>query len=51
MGQVDGSRCLLFNETKGRLLSDEGVESASGSGRGFTRMKLEVLRGGRTLRK
>ena len=48
MGQVDGSRCLLGDEAKGRLLmlfvdSDEGVESASGSGRGFTGMKLEVL--------
>ena len=48
VGQVDGSRCLLGDESKGRLLmlfvdSDEGVESAAGSGRGFTGMKLEVL--------
>ena len=48
VGQVDGSRCLLGDESKGRLLmlfvdSDEGVESSSGSGRGFTGMKLEVL--------
>lgn len=48
VGQVDGSRCLLGDESKGRLLmlfvdSDEGVESSTGSGRGFTGMKLEVL--------
>ena len=47
MGQVDGSRCLLGDEGKGRLLmlcvdSEEGVESG-GSGRGVSGMKLEVL--------
>ena len=47
VGQVDGSH-LLGDESKGRLLmlfvdSDEGVESAAGSGSGFTGMKLEVL--------
>ena len=50
VGQVDGSRCLLGDESKGRLLmlfvdSDEKVESSSGSGYGFTGMKLEVLGG------
>ena len=48
VGQVDGSRCLLGDESKGRLLmlfvdSDEKVESSSGSRCGFTGMKLEVL--------
>ena len=41
VGQVDGSRCLLGDMSKGRLLmlfvaSDEKVESSSGSGCGFT---------------
>ena len=48
VGQVDGSRCLLGDKSKGRPLvlfvdSDKGVESFSGSGHGFTGMKLEVL--------
>ena len=45
VGQVDGSRCLLGDESKGRLLMlfVDSDESSSGSGRGFTGMKLEVL--------
>ena len=48
VGQVDGSRCLLGDKSKGRPLvlfidNDKGVESFSGSGHGFTGMKLEVL--------
>ena len=47
-GQVDGSRCLLGDESKGHILilfvdSDEKVESSSRSRCGFIGMKLEVL--------
>ena len=46
--QVDGSRCLLGDESKGHILklfvdNDEKVESSSGSGCGFIGLKLELL--------
>ena len=47
VGQVDGSRYVLGDESKGHLPShadsNDGVESSPGNGRGFTGMKLEVL--------